>query len=193
MHAFRHHRCSLEQYYEIELQNETKFEYFQGAILAMAGGTVNHNIVAVNAVSALHTRYSPRCRVFASDQRVATADGLHTYPDGAVVCGEAQLSSYKGTETVHNPVVILEVLSKSTREYDLGEKLEHYQTIPSLRDILLVEPDVVDVRHVRRTAEGWETLRFRSIADVVRLSVNEVELPLAAIYAGAAIKPEEDR
>ncbi len=184
MHAFRHHRCTLEQYYELELQNETKFEFFQGAILAMAGGALRHNVVVINVAFALRGQFPAPCLTFGSDQRVATADGLHTYPDCAVVCGEPQLSTYKGTETIHNPVVLVEVLSKSTRDYDLGEKLEHYQTIPTLQDILLIDPDVVDVRHLRRTAEGWETVRIRELDGVLTLSLHAVTLPLAVIYAG---------
>jgi Uma2 family endonuclease len=91
------------------------------------------------------------------------------------------LTQYKGTGTLHNPSLLVEVLSPSTRDYDLGDKLERYQTIPTLRDVLLIDPKLPDVRHVRRTAEGWETRRFLALSDTIDLA--EVILPLATIYA----------
>lgn len=179
MRAFRHNVCTLDDYYEIELKNERKFEFWRGAIVAMAGGSPRHNVLAVRVTAALLARF-PRCSVMGSDQRVATGDGLHTYPDASVVCGEMELSRYPGTETLHNPMLLVEVLSPSTRDYDLGEKLEHYQTILALRDVLLIEAEAPDVRHVRRTAEGWETRRFRGAEAIVDLA--GVTLPLAELY-----------
>lgn len=183
----RHPRFTLEQYLEFELEHAEKFEYVDGAIVAMAGADPRHNVVVVNVVAALHARFAARCRVMASDQRVATADGLHTYPDALVVCGKMLLTQYKGTGTLHNPSLLVEVLSPSTRDYDLGEKLERYQTIPSLRDLLFIEPKGTEVRHVRRTAEGWETRRFLALTDTIDFA--GVTLPLATIYADV---PEEE-
>lgn len=182
-----HHWFSLEEYLDFELSHAEKFEYVDGAIVAMAGGSPRHNVVAANAVAALHARFAGRCRVMGSDQRGATADGLRTYPDAVVVCGAMELSEHKGTGTLHNPCLLVEVLSPSTRDYDLGEKLERYQTIPALRDVLLVEPDHVDIRHVRRTAEGWETRRFTSADATVDLG--DVALPVAALYVGVDEEP----
>lgn len=140
----------------------------------------------MNILNTLYGHYSGRCRVMGSDQRVATPSGLHTYPDGLVVCGPMELTRYKGTATLHNPRLLLEVLSASTRAYDLGEKRQQYETIPSLRDILLVEPLEPDVRHVRRTEAGWELRRFRHPDDVV--DIDGLQLPLTAIYRDV---PEE--
>ncbi len=179
----RHHRFTIEQYLEWELDHPEKFEFADGAILAMSGASPRHNVVAGNIFAALHAHFAGRCRVMGSDQRVATSDGLHTYPDAVVVCGKMELTTYKGTATLHNPGALVEVLSTSTRDYDLGEKLERYQTIPSLQHVLLAEPDTADVRHVRRTAEGWETRRFRSLDDAI--DVMGLLLPLATIYADA--------
>lgn len=182
----RHHWFSLEQYLEFELAHAEKFEYTDGAIVAMAGASPQHNLVAGNTLAALHARFAGRCRVFGSDQRVATADGLRTYPDALVVCGKMELTYYKGTATLHNPAILVEVLSPSTRDYDLGEKLERYQTIPALRDVLLIEPGSTDVRHVRRTAEGWETRRFLDSSAVIDIA--GVMLPVEALYLDV---PEE--
>ena len=115
-----------------------------------------------------------------ADQRIATGDGVYTYPDASVVCGPLELSSHKGTGTVHNPCVLVEVLSPSTRDYDLGDKLESYKSIPALRHVLLIEAEEPHVRHVRRTAEGWETLEIRALSEVVEFM--GVALPLSEIY-----------
>jgi Uma2 family endonuclease len=178
----RHHWFSLDEYLEYELAHDEKFEYADGAIVAMAGASPAHNIVAANTVAALHARFAGRCLVMGADQRVATADGLRTYPDALVVCGPMELSQYKGTATLHNPCLLVEVLSPSTRDYDLGEKLERYQTIPALTDVLLIETDRRDVRHVRRTLEGWETRRFTGEQDVIELV--GVSVPVEAVYVG---------
>lgn len=180
----RHHRFTLEQYLEWELDHIEKFEFAEGAILAMAGSSPRHNVVAGNTFAALHGHFAGRCRVLGSDQRVATGDGLYTYPDGVVVCGKMEITQYKGTGTLHNPGLLVEVLSPSTREYDLGEKLDRYQTIHALQHVLIIEPESTDVRHVRRTAEGWETRRFRSLEEVI--DVMGMNLTLAGIYAEVA-------
>lgn len=183
----RHHRFSLEQYLEWEVTHPEKFEYADGAIVAMSGGSPAHNVVAGNAFALLHAHFLGRCHVMGSDQRVATADGLHTYPDAVVVCGTLDLTTFRGTGTVHDPCLLVEVLSPSTRDYDLGEKQERYQTITALRDVLLIDSATPDVRHVRRTAEGWEIRRFRALADVV--DIGELALPLAAIYRDVPDEP----
>lgn len=183
MRPFRHHRFDLEQYFELEVAHpEQKYEFCDGGILAMSGGTLRHNEVASNVLVALRVRF-PRCRVLGSDQRVATGDGLYTYPDVSVTCGKVETSRFRGTDTLHNPSLLVEVLSPSTRDYDLGEKLDRYQSVPALRDVLLVETDTPEVRHVRRTEEGWETRRFRGLDAVVDLA--GATLPLAEIYAHA--------
>ena len=182
MHA-RAPRFTLTDYLEWELSHSEKFEYAGGLILAMAGAQPRHNEVAVNTTTALSVRLRGRCRVLNSDQRLCNGDGLHTYADAAVVCGAMQLTTYKGTGTLHNACLVVEVLSKSTREYDLGEKLESFQTTPSIQDILLIEPDTVDVRHVRRTEMGWETRRFRS--DLDEIDLMGITLPLSEIYLDA--------
>ena len=178
--AGRHHRFSLEEYLDFELDHEEKYEFADGAILAMAGAGLRHNAVAMNVLAALHGRLAGRCVTLGSDQRVATPDGLHIYPDGLVVCGPMEASRYKGTATLHNPAVLVEVLSPSTRDYDLGEKLERYQAIPSLRHVLLLETDRPEVLHVRREAEGWSSERLVTLDDVIRLL--DVEIGLADVY-----------
>ncbi len=151
----------------------------------MARASLRHNHIAVNVCSALHQRVGVRCRVLTSDQRVVTGDELYTYPDGLVACGKLDVMMVLGTGTVRNPSLLYEILSPSTRDHDLGEKLTRYKTIASLKEVLLIEQDVVDVVHVRRTATGWEEERYTSLADVVPLLTLRRGLPVKDVYARA--------
>lgn len=178
---------TLEAYLELEARSEQKFEFCDWAILAMTGGSLRHNEIAVNILVALRSRFPGACRTLGSDQRIATGDGVYTYPDASVVCGEPQLSRHQGTETLHNPVLLVEVLSPSTLDYDLGEKLEHYQTIPTLAEVLLVDADGVDVRHVSRSATGWEIRRVTSLEAALDLRGVAAALPLVEVYGRARI------
>lgn len=173
-------RFSRDEYLDWELGHAERFEYVDGQIRAMSGGRYAHNVTIGRLSRILNRALPARCAVLGSDQRVAAADGTHTYPDLAVVCGPPQLHRYRGTDTLLNPRLLVEVLSPSTRVYDLGEKLDRYQTIDSLEHVLLVEPEEVDVRHVRRTAEGWETRRFRTREDTIDLM--GITVPLAEVY-----------
>ena len=135
--AQRHY--SLDDYFSIEEMSDVRHEYFDGDIFAMAGGSLNHNRIVLNVAEAFRSALrGGDCEAFATDMRLKTASGLYTYPDVMVICGRIQLTD-DAPETVTNPVVIVEVLSPSTRDYDSGAKLDHYRSIPTLRDYLLVE------------------------------------------------------
>lgn len=182
MHALRHHHlCTLEDYFEVELESERRFEFREGAILAMSGGSMRHDDIGLNAVTALRARLPSGCRPFGSNLRLVTGDGVYTYADAGAVCGKRLTTKYRGTDTLHNPMIVVEVLSPTTREYDLGEKLDHYRTTPSIHEILLIEAENIGVLHVRRTETGWQTLRFESREDTLELACG-IRLPLAEIY-----------
>lgn len=144
-------RHTFPEYLALEAISPVKHEFYGGHVWAMAGGSPDHARVAVNVSTALANQLrSQPCSVFSSDLRVRVqATGLTTYPDVSVVCG-ALVSDPEdpGGNTVINPVVIIEVLSPSTEDYDRGEKLAHYKMIPSLRDIVFVA-------HEERRLELW--------------------------------------
>ena len=127
-----------DEYFEFERLSFGRWEYVGGEIRAMSGGTANHSTIAVNVAAALRAALLFNgCRVFGSDMRVHTGDGVNTFPDVSVVCGP--LSFYRGrSDTLANPLLIVEVLSDSTEPYDRAAKFRHYQTIPALTDYLLV-------------------------------------------------------
>jgi Uma2 family endonuclease len=172
------------EYLEIERRAEQKHEYYQGEMFAMAGGTPRHGWIIGNVIGSLwqHLRDKP-CRVSPTDVRLRVSPtGLYTYPDVMVVCGEPQHADDQ-KDTLLNPVVIVEVLSDSTWDYDRGRKFEHYRTLPSLREYLTIAQDRPHVEHwIRIDDNRWQLIELGDLAQTVDLTSVGCPLPLAEIY-----------
>ena len=181
MPAHAQRAYSLEEYFGIEEMSSIRHEYLGGEIYAMAGGSRNHNQIAQNVTRAFDGVRGLGCRAYLADVRLRTPGGLYTYPDVMVICGTAALSPDR-LETVTNPVVIAEVLSSSTREYDSGQKYELYRAIPSMRDYLLVDQYAVEVEHRFLEGREWRSQTYRVRDDVVSLTGVPVTLSLDAVY-----------
>jgi len=153
-------------------------------VWAMAGGTPEHAAIAGNVIGLLRTALQgKRCRVFTSDLRIrVNATGLGTYPDAAVICDAVELdpTDPKG-HTATNPVFLLEVLSPSTKDYDQGEKLDHYKRIASLREVILVSPEERTIVLWRNTGEHWTSMTLRG-SDSVELESLECSLSVEDIF-----------
>jgi Uma2 family endonuclease len=154
-----------EEYLVLEGASEIKHEFLNGQIYAMAGAKGPHNIVCANAIIALGAlvRGGP-CRTFTSDQRIYVPKPTHfyTYPDGGVACGKWQYlnKAAAGDKMILlNPVLLFEVLSQGTAEYDRTTKLFLYRQIDTLTDVLLIDPDTRQVDHHHRGARGWKSIR----------------------------------
>ncbi|MCH7224605.1 Uma2 family endonuclease [Haloferula sp. A504] len=174
---------SIAEYLAGEELAEVKHEYVGGSVHAMAGATNRHNAIAVNAMVSLGAQLRGKsCRPFNSDTKVRIDFPDHTrfyYPDAMVVCR----SNPAGDHFQESPVVVVEVLSDSTRRTDLEEKREAYLTMPSLKALIFVEPDSPRVVIHRRRAEGGFGSEVHSGLDaVVPLPEIEAELPLAELY-----------
>lgn len=175
-----------EQYLTIEREAEFKSEFHDGQMFAMAGGPFNHALFS-NAMGALLHRHLPAgCRTLSSDIRIrVSATGLYTYPDCSVVCGEPELFGDR-QDVLLNPLLIVEVLSPSTADYDRGKKFESYRTIPSFREYLIVHQDRRHVEHYSKQDDGGWLLREYSGADAsVGIARLGVQIPLGEIYASA--------
>lgn len=176
----RHHILSLADYFAVERGSSVKHEFSDGQVLAMAGGSPRHNAISAQVVFALVGGLRGRpCRAYSSDQRLSTGDGLYTYADASVICGDVLLGP---EQTATNPSLVVEVLSDSTREYDRGEKLERYRSIASLRHVLLVEQLRVDVEHWYRGADGWERRVYTHLADPIGLPEASLTLTVSDLY-----------
>ncbi len=178
-------RFTPEQYLALEEVSETRSEYFQGVIYAMVGGTYDHNIIASNTTGELRSRLRDKpCTVTQSDMKVhVRANGLYTYPDVMVVCGKVELLGRR-KDVVTNPLLIVEVLSESTRSYDRGAKFKLYRDLPSLQEYVLVDSEQPHVEVYRRIAgDQFAIDTFDGLAGAVRLQSVECDLPLSEMYS----------
>jgi Uma2 family endonuclease len=158
-----------EEYLASERASEFKHEYRNGEMIPMTGASRRHNLIVGNILAILHPQLRKRpCEIYPSDMRVKVVQtGLYTYPDIVVVCERPRLEDAV-KDTLLNPTVIVEVLSKSTGGYDRGEKFEHYRTIASLADYLLVAQDKILVEHyVRQTSGSWLFSEFKMEVQVI--------------------------
>jgi Uma2 family endonuclease len=172
------------EYLEAERAAETRHEFFDGEMFAMGGASERHNLIVTNLVRELSTRLkgSP-CRTYANDMRVkVSSSGLFTYPDVVVVCGEPSFDDEQ-RDTLLNPQLLVEVLSTSTEAYDRGRKFEHYRTLDSFRDYLLVAQDRPHVEHYQRLEDGrWVMTEALRLEDEIGLGSLGFTLPLAEVY-----------
>ena len=175
---------SPEEYLELERKAETKSEYFRGEMFAMAGASRRHGLIVTNLVREISQRTRNRaCTVYSGDLRLCVAAaGLYTYPDVVAVCGEEKYADSE-FDTLLNPTVIIEVLSDSTRDYDRGQKFEHYRTIPSLKEYLTVAQDRAHIEHyVRQPDDRWLLTEYRGCTATLTVESLSIELPLSDIY-----------
>src|SRR2546422_930586 len=182
---------SPQEYLRLERQAAYKSEYVHGQIFAMGGASRKHNLVGGNIFGELRQQLKGRsCEAYMSDMRVkVTATGLYTYPDVVVVCGEPQLED-EYLDTLLNPTVLVEVLSKSTERYDRIAKTSYYRTLDSLQEHLLVSQDEIRVEQYAKQADGtWLLIEHRSLDSDVELQSIGCSLGLRDIYDKVQIDP----
>jgi Uma2 family endonuclease len=177
-------RLTPEEYLERERRAERKSEYLAGEVFAMAGAGRRHVLAVTNLARELSSRLRDvRCEVYSTDMRLRVSPaGLYTYPDVMVVCGEPRFADDQ-RDTLLNPVVIIEVLSESTKDYDRGEKFRQYRSLPSLAEYVVVAQDAAHVEHWARRPDGtWVLTETDELAGAVRLESIGVTVPMAEIY-----------
>ena len=167
---------SEEEYLQGELSSEVKHELIDGRVYAMAGASANHERIAVNILRKFgnHLENSP-CEPFSSDMKVKAGSNFF-YPDVIVDCNFDESQPYY-TET---PVIIVEVLSKSTRKTDETIKRVAYLNIPGLQEYVIIEQDIVDVEVVRRS-EGWQPKHYY-LGDEITFESIDLTLSVEEIY-----------
>ena len=185
-------RMTAEEYLAAERAAEFKSEFWLGQVSAMAGGIERHAEICQNLARFLGNRLAGKpCKVYGSDMKVGLAKKRgFSYPDVSVTCGERKF--YDAVRDVlTNPTAIFEVLSDSTRAFDLGRKFEEYQRLGSLRHYFLVETERRSVAHYQLSDSGhWIYERWSGAEDVLKLL--GVELPLAEVYDQIDFEPEAD-
>ena len=171
------------QYLALEEESSVRHEFLDGEIYAMAGGSPDHAALAGALIGIVRGQLPPGCRAFTSDLRVRiAATGLTTYPDAAVICGRTQRSS-EDPLAVTNPVLLVEVTSPSTEDYDRGEKLRHYTGLPSLREVLIVSHRTPQLTLHRREDAGW-TASTVGPGGVLELACVPARIAVDEVYRG---------
>jgi Uma2 family endonuclease len=173
-----------EEYLEFEVNSDTRHEYINGEIIPMTGGTPEHNEIAsiLNAALRVSLKGKPYS-IFIADQRLWIPDRkLYTYPDVMVVTRPLKRQQGR-TDTITNPVMIAEVLSKSTKSYDRDEKFSAYRTIPTFREYLLIDQYKIQVEQYSKTESNkWVFTEYNSIESQISLLSIPFEICLADLY-----------
>jgi Uma2 family endonuclease len=172
------------EYLELEQKAEFKSEYRNGEIVPMAGGTTNHNRISLNLATNLTFRLKAQnYEVYMSDVRLwIPPNRQYTYPDVMLIQGEP-IYLENTTSTVTNPRLIVEVLSKSTGNYDRGEKFDYYRSIPELQEYILIDQSCYHLMQYVKTNEGkWLLTDYTQVEEIIKLGSIDLILTMNDIY-----------
>ena len=186
-----HHRLTPQDYFEWEAQQALRYEYFDGEVFAMAGGSLPHADIALNVASLLKAQLQGRCKVRNSDAKVGiTEDGPFVYPDVSVSCDERDRTAQKFSRY---PCLIVEVVSPGTEAYDRGGKFTLYRRLDSLKEYVLVGSEAKTVEVFRRNGDGsWAFIPYR-MGEVIELASLAIMVPMEAIYEDVVLEQENSR
>ncbi|QOV91356.1 Uma2 family endonuclease [Humisphaera borealis] len=189
-------RMTVQEYLAFEDPGGQRYEFREGDLLSMAGGTAEHSLIGMNACGELRNRLAGSgCTVYNSDLRVKIPRKVrYYYSDGIVACGKPQfeLSGLKKV-AILNPKAIIEVLSESTEALDRGDKFTDYRTIDSLAQYVLISQTTPRVEtYLRQDGGAWKFETFERLEAVARLEALGIELPLRQIYEGIEFPPPVD-
>jgi Uma2 family endonuclease len=184
MSAMPKTQWTRDLYLEFERTSEVRHEFVGGEIYAMAGASRTHTLIGWNIGGSLFLQFGDRqCEAHQNDLRVrVSATGNYHYPDIVVVCGEPQLED-DAFDTLLNPIVIIEILSPSTKDYDRGTKFNDYRQIATLQEYILVNQDKPHLeRYLRQPSGDWLLTDIVGLEAILRLPSIECKLALADVY-----------
>lgn len=181
------HYFNLDEYFALEHAGDARYEYWDGDIYCMSGGSRAHGIISVNIVVALANGLRGGwCRAFNADTAIWTPTlPPYRYPDASVACGELQFKHVKGLDALVNPILIIKVLSPSAASRDHEEKFVAYQAIETFSEYLLVAQDSPRVTHyTRRADDAWERRDVIDVTASLELESVHCALRMSDIYEG---------
>ena len=182
--AYGKYKYSIEEYLQMEEASDEKHEYYQGEIFAMSGDKVPHNIISVNLIKLLGQKLKGKsCEPFNSDQRIyIPQNSLFTYPDISIICGEI-VTLNNDDWNIINPVVIIEILSKATKNYDRGDKFKLYRDIATLKEYILIDSETISIEAFRINDGGhWELEEYKKADNILLIKCIQVSIPVTEIY-----------
>jgi Uma2 family endonuclease len=180
-------KMTVEEYLEWEAKQDCRYEYVNGEVFAMTGGTIPHNDIALNLYTALRPHLRSRgCRVNVSDVKVqVTPQSPYYYPDVIVSCDPQDLNA---RQFIEKPKLIAEVLSPGTSSKDRGEKFNYYLKIPSLQEYILIDSETTSVeRYSRGEGRMWLYYPYTG-GDIITLSSIGFEFPIELLYEGVVLE-----
>jgi Uma2 family endonuclease len=184
IHAYQKKIHSIPEYLEMENAATEKHEYYKGEIFAMSGASARHNVISSNIMIALGISLKDKtCKPYGSDMRIHIPENtLFTYPDISVICGDITISDEDENSAI-DPILIIEILSSSTRNYDRGEKFMLYRAIPALKDYLLVDSQSIHVEHFAINKEGlWQLKEYNNLNEDIFIETHNVKLAMEDVY-----------
>jgi Uma2 family endonuclease len=187
--AAKYNYVSPEDYLIMERASEVKHEYFKGDVFAMSGASWEHNLIARN----INTLVLPflkgkSCNMFRSDLRIHVPENtLYTYPDFSIICGKPETTNEED-DTVIKPSAIIEILSKSTKDYDRGTKFNLYRSIQTLKEYITIDSLSISVEiYTRQPDNSWNMKEFKQLSDSFVISAIGLTLQLKDIYEDVSI------
>ena len=180
---------SVEDYLTLDRTSvESRYEYIDGYVYMLAGGTADHSSISINLTSLLHSLLrSSHCRVYNSDLKVRLSHNRYVYPDASVSCDQRDRGS---TDALQFPHLIAEVLSSSTEAYDRGRKFAYYRACPTVQEYVLIDAQKQAVEVYRRQSDTLWTLHPFGPGDQVEFASLSLSFSIEALYEGIGL--EED-
>ncbi len=183
------HWISPEEYLEIDRASiDVKYEYTDGHMYAMSGGTAEHAEIAINMIAILKAHLQGSCRVLSSDVRVQVAERKYYYPDVSVSCHPED--KQKGIDIIRYPRLVIEVLSPSTETNDRGKKFRSYKACSSIQEYVLISSQHREVEVFHRQGDMWAYRQYESSQEITLASIR-LTTSLADIYRDVNISEQE--
>jgi Uma2 family endonuclease len=181
---------TIEEYLELEALAEGRSEYHNGLIVAMAGGTKNHNLLCNSIGTALDIaidKNGKNCIFFSADMKVnIEKHNRFLYPDASVICNDEPETILK------NPILLIEVLSKSSKNYDKGEKFEYYRSLPSFKEYMIIYQTMPKVQTwYKEEKDLWRIVNVEGLEAVIALHSIGLEIALKDIYKRIKSFPDD--
>lgn len=188
----QHPSMTVEDYLTLDRSSvEVRYEYIDGYVTMLAGGTLDHATIGANIISILrHLLRGGPCRVFTSDARVRLSRTRYVYPDATVSCDEQDRGQI---DIVQSPRLIVEVLSPSTKDYDLGRKFSYYRECPTIQEYLLIDAQRPLIEVCRRERQDLWLLRTCHPGEEIELVNLGIHFPFSTVYEDVVFPPPDER
>lgn len=197
MKAVKISDLSVEEYLQIEAEGDIKYEYHNGQIFSLAGGTINHGLLCANIYTEIRNKLKANdanCKPLSSEIKLHVKSKRYNsflYPDTMVICGDLETSD-TNQNAVKNPVLIVEVLSKSTADYDRGDKFHIYRQIPTLQEYVLIEQDkyIVDIHYKSTESDLWRITRIEGKDKMIKFQSLDIAIAMQDLFFDVEIEKE---